>query len=191
MNLHAVAAGIVGSVNPGQLVSIQQSEGYTTNPDGSRPPITAYLGGAAFTAALAAGIMTVTGAVVGAIAAGQTITGTGVTQPANILSQVSGTTYRVTGAQTLSAVAMVSSSLWAQVQELTTTDLRQLDALNIQGSTRVMYISGEVDAIARVRQKGGDLVTMIGGDGQVYLTTRVLEMWPDWCKVAVVLQDGS
>ena len=81
------------------------------------------------------------------------------------------------------------AGLVAQVQELTTRDLRQLERLNIQGSTRKIYLNGEVDAIIRVSQKGGDLITM--ADGSIYLTTMVLEQWPDWCAVSVTLQNGS
>lgn len=83
----------------------------------------------------------------------------------------------------------------AQVQELSTQDLRQLDALNISGSSRAIYFEGEVDAIIRVSQKGGDLITTF--DGRVWLTTAVLERFDDygnssgWCKVSVTLQNGS
>lgn len=76
-----------------------------------------------------------------------------------------------------------------QVQPLTGKDLRQLEALNIQGSLRAIYLEGHYDAIVRVSQKGGDLVT--DADGTVWLVTQVLERWPEWCRVAVTLQtDG-
>ena len=77
----------------------------------------------------------------------------------------------------------------AQVQELTTQDLRQLDGLNIQGSMRSIYFPGTVSGVMRFAQTGGDLVTT--QDGNVWLTTAVLENWPDWCKVSVTLQNGS
>lgn len=75
----------------------------------------------------------------------------------------------------------------AQVQSLSTGDIRQLDALNIQGSQRKIYLNGSVSAIVRVSKRGGDLVTT--PDGSVWLTTAVLEQWPDWCCVSVTLQD--
>jgi hypothetical protein len=75
----------------------------------------------------------------------------------------------------------------AQVQQLTGEDLRHLEALNIQGSTRKLYVNGSIDAIVRFAQKGGDIVTLL--DGTVYLTTHVLERWPDWCAVAMQLQN--
>lgn len=80
-------------------------------------------------------------------------------------------------------------AMTAQVQALTSTDLRKLDGLNIQGSMRTLYLSGSLSGVSRLAQKGGDLVTM--PDGAVYLTTMVLEQWPDWCKVAVTLQNGG
>lgn len=76
-----------------------------------------------------------------------------------------------------------------QVQQLTGRDLRQLEGLNIQGSERKIYITGSIDAITRISRTGGDIVRL--QDGTVWLTTHVLEMWPDWCAVSVVLQDGS
>lgn len=75
----------------------------------------------------------------------------------------------------------------AQVQALTTKDLHQLEALNIGGSSRKIYLNGFVSATVRVSQKGGDLVAL--PDGTNYLTTAVLEQWPDWVCVAVTLQN--
>jgi hypothetical protein len=76
-----------------------------------------------------------------------------------------------------------------QVQELTSRDLRQLDALNIQGSMRSIYLNGQWFGVVRVGARGGDLLTM--ADGTVWLVTAVLEIWPDWTKISVTLQDGS
>lgn len=76
----------------------------------------------------------------------------------------------------------------AQVQELTTRDLRQLEGLNISGSSRKIYLYGQVNGTVRVTRKGGDLIIL--PEGALYLTTAVLEQWPDWCCVAVTLQDG-
>src|SRR5262249_49170040 len=75
-----------------------------------------------------------------------------------------------------------------QVQPLMYSDLRQLDALNIQGSTDAIYFEGNVQAIVRQTNRGGDLVT--DQAGTVWLVTQVLEHWPDWTKVAVTRQNG-
>lgn len=77
----------------------------------------------------------------------------------------------------------------AQVQELSTKDLRHLANLNIQGSQRKVYVNGEIDAIIRFTKKGGDIITL--QDGSIWLTTTVLEQWPDWCSISITLQDGS
>jgi len=75
----------------------------------------------------------------------------------------------------------------AQVQQLTGEDLRHLDALNIQGSTRKIYVNGNIDAIVRFAERGGDVVTL--PNGTQWLTTTVLERWPDWTAVAVTMQN--
>lgn len=77
----------------------------------------------------------------------------------------------------------------AQVQPLTYRDLQQVDGLNLNGTRRAIYLSGFLNGVVRVSQKGGDLVTL--PDGSVWLTALVLEQWPTWVKCAVTLQNGS
>lgn len=74
-----------------------------------------------------------------------------------------------------------------QVQPLSTGDLRHLDALNIQGVERVIYISGAYKAVVRSDAVGGDLVTL--PDGTNWLVTVVFEQWPDWCRIGVTRQN--
>lgn len=38
MNLHGIASGIIGAVNPFVTVTLRRSTGYTTSPDGDRVP---------------------------------------------------------------------------------------------------------------------------------------------------------
>lgn len=85
--------------------------------------------------------------------------------------------------------AYTSFDTTAQVQALTSTDLRKLDGQNIQGSTRKLYLNGSVSGVDRLSQDGGDLVTL--ADGTVWLTTMVLEQWPDWCSVSITRQMDS
>lgn len=82
-------------------------------------------------------------------------------------------------------------AVMAQVQDLKSKELRQLEGLNIQGSSVAIYLNGVVDAIERVTQKGGDIITVpTGVNAGVYLTTAVLEQWQgDWVKVACTLQN--
>lgn len=69
-----------------------------------------------------------------------------------------------------------------QLQELSSTDLRQVDAVNIQGILRVAYLNGSFGGISRPAQKGGDILIL--GDEQ-WLVVKVVEMWPDWVKVII------
>ena len=104
----------------------------------------------------------------------------------NLTVQVStGYTTNADGSRvpTYAAPQVVSGS----VQALQFNDITQLDALNIQGERRKIYIKGQVDGLVRVENKGGDLIT--DPLGNVWLVALVLEAWPDWCSVAVTLQD--
>lgn len=74
-----------------------------------------------------------------------------------------------------------------QMQPLTYSDLQQMDSLNIQGTRRSIYLYGTADGVVRVKAKGGDIITT--PDGFNWLVVLVVEQWPDWCKVAVTLQN--
>ena len=76
----------------------------------------------------------------------------------------------------------------AQIQALDGKDLKQLDGLNINGTIRALYIKGELNNVIKARQIGGDLVLIAG---QTWLVVKVLEGWPSWTKVAIVLQDDD
>jgi hypothetical protein len=80
-------------------------------------------------------------------------------------------------------------SALVQVQSLTYDELRQLDALNIQGIRRKIYLSGTFNGLVRSQQKGGDLVTL--PDGTIWLIVHVFEYWADWTSAAITLQNGS
>lgn len=67
-----------------------------------------------------------------------------------------------------------------QLQELSSTDLRQVDAVNIQGILRAAYLNGNFSGVNRPEQKGGDIL-MLGE--QKWLVVKVVEVWPDWCKL--------
>lgn len=78
----------------------------------------------------------------------------------------------------------------AQVQELTQADLAQIEGLNLQGTNLAVYLYGSARGAVRVSQQGGDLITIPSGPrAGIYLVLKVLELWPDWVKVAVVLQN--
>lgn len=103
-----------------------------------------------------------------------------------------------TGSTTVDFVQIPSyddSAAVAQVQPLTTGDLRQLDALNIQGAEKAIYLDGVAFAINRIKKKGGDLIVFADGlvpEGNTWLIKANLEQWGGtWCKVAVTLQDDE
>lgn len=73
----------------------------------------------------------------------------------------------------------------AQVQPLSAGDLRHVEAQNIQGVQRSVYLYGDIQGVVRPAEKGGDLLIF---GGQTWLVTVVFETWPDWCKVGVTLQ---
>ena len=76
----------------------------------------------------------------------------------------------------------------ANIQALDGKDLKQLDGLNIQGTIRAAYLYGNLAGVVRPDSKGGDLVEF---SGQSWLVVKVLETWPDWCKVAIVYQGAA
>ena len=72
-----------------------------------------------------------------------------------------------------------------QKQELTMRELMQIDNVVKQGVLCSVYVSGSYYGVLRAAQLGGDLF-VIGG--QTWKVAQVLEAWPDWCKLALVLQ---
>lgn len=76
----------------------------------------------------------------------------------------------------------------ANIQALDGKDLKQLDGLNIQGTIRAAYLYGNLAGVVRPDSKGGDLVEF---NSQSWLVVKVLETWPDWCKVAIVYQGAA
>jgi hypothetical protein len=80
----------------------------------------------------------------------------------------------------------------AQVQPLSSGDLRQLDALNIQGAQKAIWLPGTALGVDRIKQRGGDLIVFAPGtppEGDTWLVLASLEQWGGWAHVAVVLQD--
>jgi hypothetical protein len=82
----------------------------------------------------------------------------------------------------------------AQVQPLSSKDIRQLDSLNIQGAEKAIYVNGSALAISRIKQFGGDIIVFAPGtlpEGNTWLVLAQLELWGGgiWSKVSVILQD--
>ena len=75
---------------------------------------------------------------------------------------------------------------FGQVQELSSSELKQTEGMNIQGVMRKLYLRSPLNAVIRPNSQGGDLVTIAG---QVWLVMKTLELWPTWCSALIVLQE--
>jgi len=109
----------------------------------------------------------------------------------------SATLYTSVGFQIVNFVqipAYTAAPVTAQVQPLSTGDIRHLDALNIQGAEKKLFLNGAMLGIIRIKQRGGDLIVFPDGtlpEGNTWLVKANLEQWQGktWCMVAVALQD--
>jgi hypothetical protein len=85
----------------------------------------------------------------------------------------------------------------AQLQALDSSDLRQLDGLNLQGVILAIYLRGNLAGVIRPDSTGGDLVVIAAQPNVparlvgTYLVGKVLETWSSWTKAAIVLQNGN
>lgn len=81
-----------------------------------------------------------------------------------------------------------------QVQAVSWTDLRKVDGLNLQGVFRSCYAYGFHAGIIRALKRGGDLVLFPDGalpEGNTWLIKQDLEVWADWVKFLIVLQNNG
>ncbi len=85
-----------------------------------------------------------------------------------------------------------NTSIQAQVQGLSASDLRHIDALNIEGVVRSVHMYGNVQGVVRADSKGGDILQfpeVPGGAIRNWRVIQVMETWPDWSRVLVTLQN--
>ena len=85
-----------------------------------------------------------------------------------------------------------TGEVWANVQAVAGDDLKHIDALNIQGTMRKVYLYGNAQGVVRVNEQGGDLLIfpeIPGTQNRTWLVTYVMETWPDWSSVIVTLQN--
>lgn len=77
-----------------------------------------------------------------------------------------------------------------QAQALSSSDLKHISGLNIQGVVQKIYLNGSYEGVFREGEKGGDILTFSwnGSANKDYLVVTVFERWPDWCAVGVVMQ---
>lgn len=83
----------------------------------------------------------------------------------------------------------------AQIQALDSSELRQIEGLNLQGVIRGIYLRGALSAVIRPNSTGGDLVTIASPAPAQYVGTwlivKVLETWPLWAKAVIQLQQAG
>jgi hypothetical protein len=77
-----------------------------------------------------------------------------------------------------------------QVQALSGQQLQHVNSMGISGILRKVYLYGDWESVVRRDLTGGDLFVFDSGRvvGGTWLVVTVLEIWPDWCCVAVQLQ---
>lgn len=77
-----------------------------------------------------------------------------------------------------------------QVQALSSREVAHIDALNIGGADRGVWVNGQLQAMNRVDQTGGDILAF---DGKFWLVVALLESWdrPGWSHAAVRQQKSG
>lgn len=83
-----------------------------------------------------------------------------------------------------------------QIQALDGDELKQLNFLNIEGTLRGAYLYGSISGVIRPDSaSSAKLVFSSNENGVVesreWNVYKVLETWPDWCKVAIVYQGAA
>ena len=98
--------------------------------------------------------------------------------------QSTGMTTAVGGKQT-PTYAQVAQVL-AQVQQLTSADLKHTNNMNMSGITRKIWCNEILTGIDRAAGLGGDQIIL--PDGTVWLVVTVIETWQDWCSALMQKQ---
>lgn len=107
-------------------------------------------------------------------------------------SNVSAQWYRSTGNAvnadgSLTPTYAVPATVSVQMQAASQRDLRQVNALNLQGRFVSLWLDGQVAGVIRLTQQGGDRFVI---NEQTWLTLAVPENWlgPGWSHCVAQLQ---
>ena len=208
MNLHQLAAPMIGAVNPFFPVQLQISMGASIQTDGSEAP--GYETPGNIVASIAGDVLSVATIGQGRLAIGQTLsdlsglllpgtlitgllTGSGATASGEAILGA-GSQWSLNQSQTVALEAMATSlTLNAQIQPIAWKDIQQLEGLNIEGVRWKAFLNGQIDGLVRKERKGGDLIVIPKGHrhaGQ-WLVAQVLEQWPDWVMAAITFQNAG
>lgn len=90
----------------------------------------------------------------------------------------------------------VSYMAEGQVQALDGDDLGQINFVNIMGTIRAVYLYGSVSGVIRPDETSSTKLVFSSNESGVtkdreWNVFKVLETWPDWCKVAVVYTEPA
>jgi hypothetical protein len=199
VNLHQLAAPMIGAVNPFFPVQLQISMGASIQADGSEAP--GYETPGNIVASIAGDVLSVATIGQGRLGIGQTLTDlSGALLPGTLITGLlagpsgAGSQWTVNIPQTVASEAMATSlTLNAQIQPIAWKDIQQLEGLNIEGVRWKAFLNGQIDGLVRKERKGGDLLIIPRGNrhaGQ-WLVAQVLEQWPDWVMAAITFQNAS
>lgn len=191
MNLHQIASGSVGSVNPFVPLRIRVSTGYATNADYSRAPTYA-------------AVQTVPGQVQSLTfddlkqIEGLNIQGT--RRAVYINGRVDGLVRLENKGGDLVEVPGASFNGYIAGNVLTVTKINS-GRISLRDT---VFGSGVVDGTkitalgtglgyegTYILDTSQTLAPVLMASGTVWLLVHMLEQWPDWCKFIVTLQDGS
>lgn len=89
--------------------------------------------------------------------------------------------------------AYIEQFAQGNVQTLSSDDLDQIAGLNQEGTLRAVYLYGNWGGVLRPDSQPNTVLRFTTNESGVtkereWNVFKVLEVWADWCKVAVVLQ---
>lgn len=198
MNLHQLAAPLIGVVNPFFPVTLQISRGAITNADGTETA--RYETPGEIVASISGTVLTIGATGKGRPGVGQTLSdASGALVPGTLITGLlsgdgddPGSTWAVNVAQSVPEEAMtLALSVQAQIQPIAWKDIQMLDGLNIEGIRWKAFLNGQLDGLVRPERKGGDLLVIPPGHRHAgtWLVAQVLAQWPDWVEAAITLQN--
>lgn len=195
MNLHSIASGIIGAVNPQRPLSIRVSTGNTEDDTGRAVPTYATPG--AFVGSIVGNVLTVVSQSEGKLLVGQQLAATDILPDTTILDYLTGSggigTYRVSNSQNLTERPFTTQLVVpGQVQPIAWRDIQMMEGLNLQGTRKKIWLYRRFDGLIRPTNKGGDLITDLTNN-DIYLVAQVDDQWDPnvWCSVFATLQNNS
>ncbi len=90
--------------------------------------------------------------------------------------------------------AYIDMAITGQVQPMSGDSLAFTEGLDIQGIMRAVWMHGNVQGVVRSDERGGDLLLfpqVPGTPVQAWKVVTVVETWPTWAHVVVVLQEND